>query len=402
MRLLTGPSAGRSRSSHASRVSPRLARHSPLRLLLTAAILSATGIVATSATVLAASPTVSIMPTSLSLFALGLHLSSNAETVTVTNTGTVPVQLNGTGEPCGSAVPCIAGPNASDFKIIYNYCPKGTSLPVGEACTFDVRFTASSTSSESATVYIGDDATGSPQIVPLTGQVYVYVPASNAVFKEVTTVPLSMFDTVGIRSPIAVTRLTVSKHQPPFRYGKLAGAFSWTAEYCPFCAATRWGLIVALSRFGRFNTLYDMTSSATDYSPNSPTFTFFMTKYTSPFLVFHGYEVQGPSMQAHMKTPPIIAKLVAKYNPGQAFPFLDIGNTAFLTSSAWDPKYLSGQSRDAVAAGLANPSLRLTKAIIAEANFISSAVCALDGERPARVCTSSGVVKADAAQHLPR
>ena len=407
MKLNLGPRARRPISTDALGASHRSARHWSLRLLLAGALLTATGIIATSTTGLAASATVKVTPTSLSIIGPALHVTSMAQTVTVTNTGAVPVQLDGTGQPCGSNVPCIAGANAADFQIFYNYCPKGTTIPVGQACTFQVKFTASTTSPESATVYIGDDATGSPQTVPLTGQAYVYVRTSNTIFKEVTTVPLSIFNTIGIKSVIPVTHLVVMKHQPPFRYGKFAGAFSWTAEFCPYCAAARWGLIVALSRFGNFNKLYDMSSSASDYAPNSPTFTFFMTKYTSPFLVFTGYEVQGPTAQAHMKVPLRITKLVDKYDVSPqgytgVFPFLDLGNTAILIGSPWSPIYLSRQSRDAVAAGLVNPSLRLTKAIVADANFISSAICAIDGERPATVCKSSGVVKADVAQHLPR
>ena len=46
------------------------------------------------------------------------------------------------------------------------------------------------------------------------------------------------------------------------------------AEYCPFCAAQRWSMIIALSRFGTFSNLHFMTSSASDYSPSTPTFTF--------------------------------------------------------------------------------------------------------------------------------
>jgi len=370
-------------------------------VLLIAALTGATGILATSDPALAATPTVSVTPPSLSLVGMRVHVAGFAQTVTVTNTGSVPVLMNGTGQPCGTSVPCIAGANAADFNVTSNTCQHAT-IPVGQSCAFAVTYVPSRATPESADVYIGDNATGSPQMVPLTGRLYQYVRTSIGVFKAVTSVPLSIFNTVGITSPIPVTRLSVLHHQPPFRYGKLAGSFFWGAEYCPYCAATRWGLIVALSRFGHFNKLYDMTSSATDVSPNSPTFTFFMTKYTSPFLVFNGYEVEGPTMAPHMTTPPSITRLVRKYNTYQAFPFLDIGNTAFLASSAWNPAYISGQSRNAIAAGLRTPSLRLTKAIVAEANYISSGICAVDGELPARVCTSSGVVKADTVQHLAR
>lgn len=378
----------------------RLVQRHATRLALVTALMSASMIFASSESALAASPTVSIMPTSLSFVAAGSQLAGTPQLVTVTNTGSVPVELDGAGVTCGPLVPCVGGTNAGDFSISNDECSNGTTIPVGMACTFDVAFTPSSVSVERADIYVGDNASGSPQVVPARGT-YEYVRTSPADFHDVTSVPLSIFNTVGIKSPIAVSRLTVMHDQPPFRYGKLAGSFSWTAEYCPYCAATRWGLIVALSRFGHFNQLYDMTSSPTDIYPNTPTFTFFMSTYTSSFLVFRGYEIENMFGQPHMKTPARITKLVQTYNSFEEFPFLDFGNTAFLTGSAWSPEYLSGQTRDAVAAGLSNPSLRLTKAIVAEANFISSAICGVDGERPAKVCLSSGVIKADKAQHLP-
>ena len=51
------------------------------------------------------------------------------------------------------------------------------------------------------------------------------------------------------------------------------------ADYCPFCAVTRWGLILALMRFGNFTKLHYMTSSASDSYPSTPTFTFYNSCY---------------------------------------------------------------------------------------------------------------------------
>src|SRR5207302_7512423 len=62
------------------------------------------------------------------------------------------------------------------------------------------------------------------------------------------------------------------------------------AEYCPFCAAERWSLIVALSRFGTFQHLQLTTSSASDLYPNTSTFTFYRSAYTSPYLDFQSVE----------------------------------------------------------------------------------------------------------------
>ena len=97
------------------------------------------------------------------------------------------------------------------------------------------------------------------------------------VLNELEKVPLSVFNTVGINSPvIQVAGLVEAKGQPPLTVTvgnkKLPEALFVGADFCPYCAATRWGIIVALSRFGTFNGLFNMLSSATDVAPSTPTF----------------------------------------------------------------------------------------------------------------------------------
>ena len=59
------------------------------------------------------------------------------------------------------------------------------------------------------------------------------------------------------------------------------------AEYCPYCAAERWAVIVALSRFGTFSGLAPIRSAAKDGGGNAepypltPTWTFAKASYTS-------------------------------------------------------------------------------------------------------------------------
>ena len=198
-----------------------------------------------------------------------------------------------------------------------------------------------------------------------------------------------------------MTPPSILRHQPAFVTrvdGKrVPDSFFWGAEYCPFCAATRWGIIVALARFGQFNQLYKVVSSPTDYAPDTPSFTFNMSTFTSRYLAFTGYEVEGPFLEP-LRTPPrAIRALVQKYNPNQAFPFVDVGNLAFVVSSAYDPGSLAGMTRDQIAGGLHLATRPVTRAIVASANYLSAAICASDGEAPAIVCRSAGVLRADAA-----
>ena len=64
------------------------------------------------------------------------------------------------------------------------------------------------------------------------------------------------------------------------------------AEWCPYCAAERWAMAVALKRFGTFTPLKGIHSSATDVYPNTATLTFFNSKYSSKYLVFTPVENQ--------------------------------------------------------------------------------------------------------------
>ncbi len=66
-------------------------------------------------------------------------------------------------------------------------------------------------------------------------------------------------------------------------------------EYCPFCAADRWSLIMALSRFGSFSGIEMNASSTSDIYPGTPTFTFVNASYTSPYLIFDAKEIRGAS-----------------------------------------------------------------------------------------------------------
>ncbi len=67
--------------------------------------------------------------------------------------------------------------------------------------------------------------------------------------------PPRVFDAVGVTAPNPADRPhRAGRPAPPHLDGKPEVLFVG-AEFCPFCAAERWPLIVALSRFGRFTAL---------------------------------------------------------------------------------------------------------------------------------------------------
>ena len=77
--------------------------------------------------------------------------------------------------------------------------------------------------------------------------------AAAAVIREVTTVSPAVADAVGTGSATAAPKAISGA--PALTENGLPRIFYAGAEYCPFCAAERWPLVVALSRFGTFTGL---------------------------------------------------------------------------------------------------------------------------------------------------
>ena len=74
------------------------------------------------------------------------------------------------------------------------------------------------------------------------------------------------------------------------------------AEYCPHCAAERWPLFVALSKFGTFSPQPGRIHSA-NLDGDVPTLTFYGTTYSSPYFTFVPVEVYTNKPQGNGYAP---------------------------------------------------------------------------------------------------
>jgi hypothetical protein len=168
-------------------------------------------------------------------------------------------------------------------------------------------------------------------------------------------------------------------------------------EYCPFCAAERWAMVNAFSRFGTFTGLKAAHSSGADVYPNTPTYTFYGSTYTSKYITFTPVEEYGPESSVTLQNPTSAQQALAqKYDPGQngqggAIPFIDLGNKYVEVGNIapLSPSMLQGMTWDQVAAAMANPTSTLGKAEIANANYLTAAVCKLTNNQPASACTAT-------------
>jgi hypothetical protein len=228
---------------------------------------------------------------------------------------------------------------------------------------------------------------------------------------ELGQIPASVYDAVGINSPaVPVTPPTLAKNQPLLSATSASGAklpqvIYYGAEYCPFCAAQRWAAIVALSRFGTFTGLRTSGSSPTDVYPNTPTFSFVKSTYSSKYVVFTAVETQDVNHNPLQTATKLENYLLAKYDTAPFFPssgggsslpipFMDFGNLFLTSGASFNPGVLAGQTREQIAAGLKSPTSPITQAIIAAANYQTAAICKLTGNKPGNVCNSVAVKSA--------
>ncbi len=202
-------------------------------------------------------------------------------------------------------------------------------------------------------------------------------------------VPVSALAAVGAGSvpPAAVKPVT----GPPLASGGKPEMLYIGAEWCPYCAAERWAMAVALSRFGTFSPLKGIHSSSTDVYPNTATLTFYNAKYTSKYLVFTPVENEDINRNLLQKVTPAQQALWAKYEPpGGSYPFINIGNK-FVASTTYNPQVLKGLTWSQIAADLHNPSSPVAKGAVGSANLFTAAICKMTGNAPANVCTTAPV-----------
>jgi thiol-disulfide isomerase/thioredoxin len=222
--------------------------------------------------------------------------------------------------------------------------------------------------------------------------------ALTAVVDKVTSVSASTLDTVGSGNGAVTGKPTTISGSTLMENGKPEMLYVG-AEYCPYCAAERWAMIVALSRFGTFTGLSTVHSSSTDTDPNTPTFTFYKSSYTSQYLTFTPIELttnvpdsSSASGYVTLQTPTAAQQaIVTKYGgTNSPIPFVDFGNHYLINGVSYDPGVLAHLSWATIASDLSNPNSPVTQAIGGTANYITAAICkGMTNNTPATACTST-------------
>ena len=235
-------------------------------------------------------------------------------------------------------------------------------------------------------------------------------PAPAQVVHDVTTIPTSTWNKVGV-SDTSVAKPTVLSGQPAMTIdGKTPAMLYYGAEYCPYCAAERWAMAAALARFGTWSNLQVTASSHTDVDATTHTFSFHGATLDSPYITFKSIEqytnipVSGsPGEYTNLQTPTKEeGQILATYSSSKflpngssngsiSFPFVDINNGLLVSGASYDPQILAGLSWTDISGSLSDPTNPITQAVLTTGNYMSAGICQATHGQPGSVCTSSGV-----------
>jgi hypothetical protein len=222
-------------------------------------------------------------------------------------------------------------------------------------------------------------------------------PLPASVANNVTGVPPSTLATVGKGSVVTSSPPVTKVTGPPLTSNGKPEMLYIGAEYCPYCAAMRWSMAVALSRFGTLSTpLHGIHSASNDAFPDTATLTFYKTGYDSKYLAFTPVEnltvdrspLQSPTAQQN--------QIWARYEPDpnqRGYPFIDIGNRYVIKGPIYDPGVLKGLTWSQIAADLKNPSSPVAQGVLGAANYITAAICQTTNNQPASVCATPSIIQ---------
>ncbi|HYA44642.1 MAG TPA: DUF929 family protein, partial [Acidimicrobiales bacterium] len=228
-------------------------------------------------------------------------------------------------------------------------------------------------------------------------------PLPAGVVSEVTGVPVKALVAAAERKSLAASApVALPKSNKLLTAGGKPEIVYVGAEFCPFCAAERWPLVMALSKFGTFSNLAGTSSSSIDILPSTPTFSFYGATYKSPYLAFVSDEESTniPSSSGGwtiLQNPtPLEDALVSKWDAppyasdqnGPPIPFLYLAGRYLQVSAQYDASNISKTGITTAAAELTAGNTSLSRNAEAAAAYLVGDMCLLTHNQPASVCSA--------------
>jgi hypothetical protein len=261
-----------------------------------------------------------------------------------------------------------------------------------------------------AAVAVASNLGGKAGPGPALAQGGPYRPPSATGTYQLPAGAISRVEGVPVSALIASARAQLSHGQviapeklppaaPPLSSGGRPEIMFICAEYWSKCAAERWPLVMALSKFGTFTTLKGTTSSATGTSPKTPTFSFYGATYTSKYLTLVTDELETNTDVGEgeypLLQPPTTQEMTmmnawdrAPYTTIRlSLPFAYVGGKFLLTTAQYDASAISQMSFQTAASTMSSGTSAVSRNAEAAAGYLVADFCALTRDQPTRVCS---------------
>jgi uncharacterized protein DUF929 len=171
------------------------------------------------------------------------------------------------------------------------------------------------------------------------------------------------------------------------------------SEGCALCAAQRWSMVIALSRFGSVKDVMLAISSVKESTGPLATFSFRRLQYTSSYIDLVAVETIDADGHPLATLSPADQKVVDTYDVPPyvpesargALPWLDVANRYVMAGSGYPPQVLQNLNWAQIDEKLGNAKDPVTEAVVGNANWITAAICRVTGMSPEAVCQTQAI-----------
>jgi len=221
-------------------------------------------------------------------------------------------------------------------------------------------------------------------------------PISFSLYQDLTQVSFSTLASIGnggsgVSPPTSIA-------SSPLLNGTKPEILYIGAEFCPYCAAERWSLVIALSKFGNFSNLGYMQSAPDD--GNIATLTFLHSNYVSQYLSFVTVENEDRQHNA-LQIPTSSEQALWNQFNQNSYPFIDIGGKYDVTTSQFSYGDLTNMNWTQIGSQLSNVSSPTAKVIDGSANILIKAICSITANLPSSVCNQQYLTNVNVSYVMP-
>lgn len=242
----------------------------------------------------------------------------------------------------------------------------------------------------------------------LTNSGILNTPISSTLYDNIGGVSFQTLSAVGVPQSVT-TPTTINPPGQGLAQGGKPQILYIGAEFCPYCAAERWGMVVALSKFGNFSNLEYMQSADNDVVANGlSTLSFRNSNYASQYITFVSVENEDRNHSPLQAVTSAQQQIWSTYTSNRdSYPFIYFSNSSggvyYVSGAQYAVTDIQNLNWTQIGSQLSNPNSNVAKVIDGTANTFINAICKLDGGKPSSVCGQSYLqnLSYSTTQHLP-